>query len=430
MWNDTCKCIDENWKALKARIQASITGITVNGITHYQTDGTGICDLGEIEGTTDANEIFLKDGRSVETAIVTIDTALPGKVIDVEPSAVTGGINLNETDGNGTTARMLIRADDTLKFDGLTVGISDATNARITQAQADATTAGTKADDAQADADSAMTAATTANGTANTALTKADTANATAHNAYELATSANDRAMNAYTGFGISVVDTALEATLDKNDGTSETKQLFSIGDGLEWADTVLKATGGSDGGGVTVTTLAEYTPTVGDIITLIKSVNIKNMNIPSSYIITTGAYGGEMHSRLNAYTNTRLTYGQTIQFLACQFVVSVIANGVCALSPIGAGGNILHSADTITVSSNITIDGADAIKGDVSIFIPYSQRLTAYYVQTSLPGEVSVTISQDAIAIYEGVSTTIPVTFNVSFSSSSTCYVIKAQTS
>lgn len=198
MWNDLCGCIDENWKALKARIQASITGIKLNGTTYYQSDGTGICDLGDIQTEIPkASEIELDDGRDVQTAIVSIDEALPDKVIDVEPSAVTGGINLNETDGNGTTARMLIRADDSLTFDGLQIGISDKTDGRITEAMNTATTAGNKADDAQTDADSAMSAATTAKATADTALTKSETAIETANSAMSTATTANDTANTA-----------------------------------------------------------------------------------------------------------------------------------------------------------------------------------------------------------------------------------------
>ena len=198
MWNELCGCIDENWKALKARIQASITGIKLNGTTYYQTDGTGICDLGDIQTEIPkASEIELDDGRDVQTAIVAIDDAMPDKVNDVEPVAVTDGINLNETDGNGTTARMLIRADDSLKFDGLQVGISDKTDGRITEALNTATTAGNKADDAQADADSAMSAATTANTTANTALTKAETAIENAATAQATATTAQATAETA-----------------------------------------------------------------------------------------------------------------------------------------------------------------------------------------------------------------------------------------
>ncbi len=206
MLNEACKCIDEDWKALKARIQASITGITVNGTTHYQTDGTGICDLGDIKGTDDADEIFMNDGRSVETAVTEDETAIkeivktiPGLVQDVTPNAVDNGINIQVTDGNGTIDRMLIRADDSLSFDGLQIGISDATDGRITQAQADATDAGTKADDAQTDATDALTKANEAQDTADTALTKAATAQSTADTAKTTADGAQTDATNALT---------------------------------------------------------------------------------------------------------------------------------------------------------------------------------------------------------------------------------------
>ena len=222
MWNELCGCIDENWKALKARIQASITGIKLNGTTYYQTDGTGICDLGEIQTEIPkASEIELDDGRDVQTAIVSIDEALPDKVIDVEPSAVTGGINLNETDGNGTVARTLIRADDSLAFDGLQIGISDKTDGRITEAMNTATTAGNKADDAQTDADSAMSAATTAKATADTALTKAETAITNAATAQATATTAQGTAETALSD--ASTAQTTADTAIEKADNALST---------------------------------------------------------------------------------------------------------------------------------------------------------------------------------------------------------------
>lgn len=227
MWNELCGCIDENWKALKARIQASITGIKLNGTTYYQTDGTGICDLGDIQTEIPkASEIELDDGRDVQTAIVAIDDAMPDKVNDVEPTAVTGGINLNETDGNGTTARMLIRADDSLTFDGLQVGISDKTDGRITEALNTATTAGNKADDAQADADNAMSAATTANATANTALTKAETAITNAATAQATATTAQATAETAVADASTAqtTADNALSKATTANDTANTAK--------------------------------------------------------------------------------------------------------------------------------------------------------------------------------------------------------------
>jgi hypothetical protein len=268
MWNELCGCIDENWKALKARIQASITGIKLNGTTYYQTDGTGICDLGDIQTEIPkASEIELDDGRDVQTAIVAIDDAMPDKVNDVEPMAVTDGINLNETDGNGTTARMLIRADDSLKFDGLQVGISDKTDGRITKALNTATTAGNKADDAQNTADTAITNAKTAQDTADSAQSTANTASSTASTAYQTAVTAKTtaetadgvadeakttadsaltKAKNAIVSFVTSVTDKVLNATVTKGDDTTETVPLFTAGNNLSWNGKTLNAVGGA----------------------------------------------------------------------------------------------------------------------------------------------------------------------------------------
>lgn len=427
MWNDTCKCIDENWKALKARIQASITGITVNGVTHYQNDGTGICDLGEIEGTTDANEIFLKDGRSVETAIVTIDTALPGKVIEVEPSAVTNGINLMETDGNGTTARMLIRADDSLAFDGLQIGISDKTDTRITEALNTATTAGNKADDAQTDADSAMTAATTANGTANTALTKAeqaftaidelsafvvtvnevaDTANTRALNAYELAHNANETAQSAYNGFGTSVVDTTLEATLDKGDGSSETKQLFVAGNNLSWNGNTLNAVGG-----------AAYA--AGDGITLADGAFSVNAGTGLQFNATDKSL--EVDSSTTDALNTRVTNLETTasglqtSVNALDTSVQTLDGEVDSLNTAVAGkqATITGGASTVT-SSNLTASralisnssGKVAVSAVTSTELGYLDGVTSN-VQTQLNNIVIQTVTGTASTSYKPTDTT-----------------------
>lgn len=420
MWNDTCQCIDENWKALKARIQASITGITVNGVTHYQTDGTGICDLGEIEGTTDANEIFLKDGRSVETAIVTIDTALPGKVIDVEPSAVTGGINLNETDGNGTTARMLIRADDTLKFDGLNVGISEATDARITQAQADATTAGTKADDAQADADDAMTAANKAivnintameitddylkyalhedrnNGvTGKTSLFAVDRADLNMIDVsdtfpiLQLSDDAKTKINGAISAIGASVVDTALEMNIDKADGSTATEQLFSIGDGLEWVEGVLKSSISSP------EYLTSFNPSTADNgVYIIKTSTMSQLRVLNSYFITTGSYGGEIHPDSVSYLLTNNVSLITPSVFSPTILLVKYSNILFA-----AIADVDIWCKFTTMSIKVSVDGADATWVKASVGIPRTNGEGSVIFGNSIYGSCPATI------VYEGMN-------------------------
>ena len=192
-----CDCIDENWKALKARIQASLTAIKLNGKTYYQTDGTGICDLGTIEIPSKASEITLDDGRTVEKAIADDETAIAGKVNTVDIAEVTDGINMTVTTDTSTKQSVVFTVDDTLAVTGKTVGISDATDARIAKAQNDADTAQTTAEDAQADADNAMSAATTAQTAASTAMGKAETAIANAATAQSTADTAKTNAATA-----------------------------------------------------------------------------------------------------------------------------------------------------------------------------------------------------------------------------------------
>ena len=418
MWNDTCNCIDENWKALKARIQASITGITVNGVTHYQTDGTGICDLGEIEGTKDANEIFLKDGRSVETAIVTIDTALPGKVIDVEPSAVTGGINLNETDGNGTTARMLIRADDSLTFDGLQIGISDKTDTRITEALNTATTAGNKADDAQADADSAMTAANKAivnintameitddylkyqlneahnNGiTGKTSLFAVDRADLNMLNSsatfpiLQLSDDVKTKINGAISAIGASVVDTALEMNIDKADGSTATESLFSIGDGLEWVEGVLKASMSSP------KYMSPFNPSTADNgVYLIKTSTTSQLRVLNSYSITTGSYGGEIHPDSNSY----LLSGNITQIAPYIFSPTILL--VKDSDRIYAVADVDIWCKFTTMTIKVSVDGADATSVNASVGIPRTNGQGSVILGNELYGSCPATIVYDGM--------------------------------
>lgn len=339
-----CCCDDKKVRDLEKKVNKAVYSVAVNGEIIYPTDGVGNVNLGDIGGSTDARDIKMPDGTSVAVNIDDLNTAVKDAVSEVVPTPVTDGINLNETDGNGTVSRMLIRADDTLKFDGLNVGISEATDARITQAQADATTAGTKADDAQADADTAQATANTAKTTADGALTAANKAvinlNTSteitddylkyalneAHNngvtgktslfavdrgdlnmmnvadtfpVLQLSDDVKTKINGAISAIGASVVDTALEMNIDKADGTTATEQLFSIGDGLEWVEGVLKATGGS---GVTASYHANATnfddAKVGDILILINAVIPGKYYYPDTLTIKSGLYGSYVSAR------------------------------------------------------------------------------------------------------------------------------------
>ncbi len=462
MLNEACKCIDEDWKALKARIQASITGITVNGTTHYQTDGTGICDLGDIKGTDDADEIFMNDGRSVETAVTEDESAIkeivktiPGLVQDVAPNAVDNGINIQVTDGNGTIDRMLIRADDSLSFDGLQVGISTKTDGRITEALNTATTAGNKADDAQTDADTALSAATTANTTANTALSKAETAistantanstaetakttaetakttaetaettantandtanvaNSTASSAYQTAVTAKTTAETAdgnadtalttalagIKGLSPSVAETILNLIATKGDASTETVPLFTAGENLTWDGTTLNASGG---GGVSIETFNNYTLTAmlsimneGDIA-LLSATSTASIYLesPKDLAITTGTYGGCM--AVSGYTRYSLI--SSYQGITGGIIVKGSNSYYFVISC-----NLTHHP--MSYNASISIDGADAITASVGIGEGTTQ---VYYLQLS-GNTWSNFMTLDVPLTYEGIRTTVP---------------------
>ena len=320
MWNDTCKCIDENWKALKARIQASITGITVNGTTHYQNDGTGICDLGEIrqgdaivsiEGTavghvqtlkttdSDGNTGYVSIGQFDGTQFdVTVDseTGIPQFALSTDADSPVGKAVIDAWGDvisiTGTSQLALMMQFNSLTEVGHQLFAPDASYLSLTKDADTGQITLSLSDDAKNVADNAMMFINPGKGsssdgqlevpafygpsmtenrtlifkageylsitdgdnptldisddtiallnnakeTADNAYTLADTANTAALNAYDLAHSANTKANAAYTGFGTSVVGSNLEATLDKNDGTSETKYMFTAGDGLEWS--------------------------------------------------------------------------------------------------------------------------------------------------------------------------------------------------
>ena len=431
-----CCCDDKKVRDLEKKVNKAVYSVAVNGEIIYPTDGVGNVNLGDIGGSTDARDIKMPDGTSVAVNIDDLNTAVKDAVSEVVPTPVTDGINLNETDGNGTVSRMLIRADDTLKFDGLNVGISEATDARITQAQADATTAGTKADDAQADADDAMTAAntakTTAEGalsTANTAIDTANTAQATADDAltkanasindiqvnkrsvvdtknqYWLKNTMNDGSTSdtplfsvnaddfevpgiydegyhqlaisdtlkakingAISAIGASVVDTALEMNIDKADGSTATESLFSIGDGLEWVEGVLKATGGSSN--ISIEAI-EYST----INTYISKATNKNLLFLGFKCIT--PYFGTPYKATITSTAYGYTLSPTIYYDSTQYNISTVF--IKRITPSGSGytttnsvsGNILYPAKTASIP--ITI-GEETNTATVSYFNELSQ--------------------------------------------------------
>ena len=332
-----CCCDDKKVRDLEKKVNKAVYSVAVNGEIIYPNDGVGNVNLGDIGGSTDARDIKMPDGTSVAVAIEETQNDLADKVSDVIPTPVTAGINLNETDGNGTVSRMLIRADDTLKFDGLNVGISEATDARITQAQDDATTAGTKADDAQADADTAQATADVAVKTLDTTKIIGDTTtlqlNVEKNNGnkgiiqlladsddidmsdsygagatvLKLKDTLKEKINGAISTIGAGVVDSALEMNIEKADGTTATEPLFSIGDGLEWSENVLKATGGSSAGMKFITGDAStYQFNNGDIIFFDGNVNeMRFTNLGSALNITSGTYGsyGNIPNTPSVYT-------------------------------------------------------------------------------------------------------------------------------
>ena len=434
-----CCCDDKKVRDLEKKVNKAVYSVAVNGEIIYPTDGVGNVNLGDIGGSTDARDIKMPDGTSVAVNIDDLNTAVKDAVSEVVPTPVTDGINLNETDGNGTVSRMLIRADDTLKFDGLNVGISEATDARITQAQADATTAGTKADDAQADADDAMTAAntakTTAEGalsTANTAIDTANTAQATADDAltkanasindihvnkraavgtktqYWLKNTNNDGSTSetplfsvnaddfevpgiydegyhqlaisdtlkakingAISAIGASVVDTALEMNIDKADGSTATESLFSIGDGLEWVEGVLKATGGTD----------------ADIYT-----NITYDDLPTGkYLIIGTVYMAP--PIVTAITIDDTAFGHEISSISLRagsyesFPIMAIANKITETSILFTAGQTMMSSNStlnIPVTYGETTENADV---DVIGYMSVTGTYTGYYAEVLYEG-------------------------------------------
>lgn len=335
-----CNCIDENWKALKARIQASITGIKLNGTTYYQTDGTGICDLGTIETEPPtASEVLMDDGTSVQDAIDNhtaeidnLDDGLADSVKNVEIVEVTNGLNIQTTKNGGSIEQAgLISAGANMTMTGKTIDISDALKNTIIGAVETAESASTKADDAQTDATEALT-----------------------------------KANAAITGIGTTVVDTALEMNIDKNDGSTATEPLFTAGTNLTWDGTTLNAEGGS---GATVlhgtnTTFAYNNAKVGDIIIINKTVSSASsyayqQNIYVNYLITTGTYGAMMHLDYDNMSYTSKMPTKAVFTLSAIGIVKEVTTSRINLKLL-SGAAYFTGNETDTVNINISVDGAD----------------------------------------------------------------------
>ena len=317
-----CNCIDENWKALKARIQASITGIKLNGTTYYQTDGTGICDLGTIETEPPtASEVLMDDGTSVQDAIdnhtAEIDNlgdGLADSVKNVEIVEVTDGLNIQTTKNGGSIEQgALIMADYGIALNGKKISVSDEITARIDDVYGIATTASTNADTGITLAGEAWDYANSVN---DIAVAAQDTANV----ALENANNAFAKADNAIISIGTAIVDTALEMNIDKNDGSTATEPLFTAGTNLTWDGTTLNAdyikhSSKYAYGLVNLFKNAE----INDIVRLETSASYDAIGVmlPMYYAINTGQYGAEMHVSSIGTTMKVIKYPMTnVQFI------------------------------------------------------------------------------------------------------------------
>ena len=329
-----CNCIDENWKALKARIQASITGIKLNGTTYYQTDGTGICDLGTIETEPPtASEVLMDDGTSVQDAIDNhtaeidnLDDGLADSVKNVEIVEVTNGLNIQTTKNGGSIEQAgLISAGANMTMTGKTIDISDALKNTIIGAVETAESASTKADDAQTDATEALT-----------------------------------KANAAITGIGTAVVDTALEMNIDKNDGSTATEPLFTAGTGLTWNENAIdsvaypKQVGPSE----------IYNNTHGDdLLYVVASRLTFTPKVPKNLTITTGAYGASITSATGSTDSTGSVTIKTLTYIGR--LASTTGTLYSQFDSIASG---LMISGSTTADMSITVDEGEAFTATVKL--------------------------------------------------------------
>ena len=441
MWNDMCGCIDENWKALKARIQASITGITVNGTTHYQTDGTGICDLGDIGGNDDA--------------IVSIKGTALGHVQSLE---------LTEADGTKTTQPITQYTgtdfDVTYDEDTSTTQVSIAQTVKDTiDGAVDAgVTAQTDAANAQTTANAAYNGYTVsryldgeteelgidftnANGSHDTKMLfdagQGIEIDAGTNPTVKLTDAIVSKINRAFKGMSIGDTDGQLILSMYDQEETPSEIPIFKAGTNLtlEADDTgyVLNAEGGSGSNPVTVTTFSEYlsgTPAVGDVVIIRSSSGMqRSITTPYKFNITTGTYGADMQPISGSSTSTPqslITCNVRIGFVVYEVTDTGISGYLLFVS--GSHGDI----STTISNGSISVDGADAITATMNIVSnanePYSagNSDTIYLSKSSTSTNISV--STRGKATYDGISADIRFYTNAYIISTAKTFVMKGQ--
>lgn len=425
MWNDTCRCIDENWKALKARIQASITGITVNGTTHYQTDGTGICDLGTIGGSDDA--IVSIKGTALGHVQLIETTQGDGSTESVPFTQYTGtDFDVAYDDG---TATYQVSIAQTVKntIDGaVDAGVTAQTDAAKAQTTANAAFNGYTVARYEEDATQFVgTDFTNANDAHDTKmLFKAGTGVSIGTDGdgpvLNLADTIVAKINGSYAGMSIGVTDGQFLLHMTDNEGNSDELPLFTAGTNLsvEEGDTgyVLNAEGGSGGSGLAYihAKISELysgkTLDVGDIFT-VNGTFYPSWYIPTVINITTGSYGAcvASYSGFTALTIStgQLQYGVTGKCISKVSSDMFIATGICA-TPI----NSINT--TATVSFTISVDGADAVTVELPVTIRAKpNQFGSYNMVDSSAGIsniVNVYCAIDGIAVYEGLAIKLPV--------------------
>lgn len=490
MWNDTCKCIDENWKALKARIQASITGITVNGTTHYQTDGTGICDLGiiagdaitGIEGTAVGHVQMLKltDGVGSKEYVsigqfdgtqfdVTVDseTGIPqfklaetvtddiGKSIwnnyvTVEDD---GHIQLNSEknngDGSGCGLLKTDPSDITVTLDGMPkLALAENVWQNITDATELASTAKEEADGCYTtssvsiyDGDTLGIRFVNASGSSITnMMLKAGTDFAIA---YDEETGAPKISLSddVTRKIGLSYLsafptsnteNSALLMDYIDNDGSTTETTLFNIGENLslvqgEDGNYTLNATGGSSSAPVTVTTYGEY---------------IQGTPSVGDIVIFSSSESVSTVSIKPNYTITTGTYGAEMRpsgsmiqgVSATPYIHQTLGFMVTSVTDTMINGIWIicsgrHTDIDLTMNASISIDGADAISASVNIVSSGTPHRIPQYNATILRNQNTAYHNSifDGTAIYEGISTTVAITVSLPIYNGSAIYVLKS---
>lgn len=416
MWNDcNCCCDGKTVRELKKKVDKAVYSIGLNGDILYPTDGTGNLNLGDIGGSYDARDILLPDGSDVAENIEDLQT---GKVDAVSPVNIDNGINLNVTKNGDTTQTKIAKGSDSVTISEGTIQIADAVKQTIENASATATEADAKADDAQADATDALTKANNAvksassgiyGGDANKLALTLETNQGTKVNVPLIADSADidmsehtagywilklkDAVKNkldaAYKAISTSVVDKALEATVETNDGSTATIPLFEIGDGLEWVEKTLKATGSSSPGAVSsfeFKTLSELLTTNGVYAITVNS-NINGLFTyipikPSAINIESTSYG----YKLNITSSESEHVCLYANMIATKTDDNTSLVGYCSA----------NTSATATVP--LTVDGETS-----DVTITYTHELTGVIVFTSLTSG-TVYYSAKTTVYYEGL--------------------------